>query len=324
MLVIDSSLTKFGIEIYKDVSRRVLYIQKIDSNLRLKGLASTCIRGLMEYFDCNWYIYAATGDTYLFSSSTKPGRDDRALIKWWMTVVDIHDHKSVWIPGESQITTRSLFPSDTWEWGLGVDLKAVASETLPMYEDDLVTKAMGYADPKASVGDLMGIMECMEMHAGLRALIWLRGEKKQNVEERILDTCQVKDEVSGGIDEISTKNSSNFETQFDGITVVEDMDEILTFLTSLDFATVATTEISTRIFVAHVGLDLENLPFCDIKARDVPSGEKGSMTTRKVNDISSSLIKKKPVVNTISSSLVKKKAAVTIESGLIKKKLRLA
>jgi Histone acetylation protein len=300
LTIIESNHFKFGIEILKDTENNVLYIQKVDSSLRIQGLAMTIIRGLMAFFQSTWYIYVATGDTYLFPGSTRVPRNDRSLIKWWMTVLDQTKLKKfVWIPGETLNTTKSLFPSDTWKWGLCVDGKDRA-DTLPQYEDDLVTKAMTYADGNASVNDVMAIMECMELHAGLRALVWLRDEIK--------------------------KSSKDFDKQFEGLKRVDDMDSVLTYLTSLDFGNESKSEKSTEAFLEHLGLKLDGLPVCKVEptiAGDSVTESKSGSETKVVNNVSS-LIKKKSVVNTISSSLVKKKATTTINPGLIKKKPKLS
>jgi hypothetical protein len=164
-----------------------LYIDKLDSTgyESVSFLATVVVRAVVDYYasvcsKLHVQIYGATADQYLFhksnSSKNKRIRTDSELIKWWLRTVHemSSDFEKNWIvPGETNASAARLLPAaNGWKWGLGIKDTEPASK-LAIFPDDLVKKGVEYSDPKATVGEVIEVMSCLEASSQLRVIISL-------------------------------------------------------------------------------------------------------------------------------------------------------
>lgn len=217
----------------------------------------------------------------------------RSRIKYQCsTVRKFFNLRFSFIPGETPISVRSLFPAVSqtaanvldWDWGLGLDI-AESAHILPAFEDDLVSKSLSYIPSNAKISDLMDIMDVMEGHAGIRGILTLI--------------------VTNTVPESKPKRTKSPTTTIEWAAMIS-------LLQSLPFH-FQSIQDSSEHFIQEIEMEST---FCTIAKNDPTINLSNQKEKKEINVLNPGMIKKNAV--SLNSGLIKKKP-VSLASNILKK-----
>jgi hypothetical protein len=313
--------------IHKTPTNTHLYIQKLDSTPnKLKALSAFIIhliinREIQKHKKLQVHIYAVSSTEYIFKNShlnnLKPQKSDLELINWWTTTIASilpKEKKYLLIPGSNR-------NYQGWQHGIGVD-EMVKCKDLYLLEDHMITKAMKYLNGENTVGELLNVLEAVEL-GSLRGILTIFIDRKIS----ITDSIAIGDEKENFVGEVKPDN-----VEENLVTVAQFKDFFgLFYQYSWD---VSASKASSDIDAHFLSLEFKGASVASEFDQFYNTEQSAESTKESVTGTNSvqGLVKKKAEVNSIQSlvkkrevysiqGLVKKREAVSVQS-LVKKKMK--
>ena len=268
-----------------------IYIEKVDTAIRCPGLAQGLVRQWISEQTKKVHLFARSQDQYLFHRSVelehKAKRSGSSLVKWWMhTVLPVSENRHVLVPGEP----RQKYASLEWNWGLDAPLNATASKVIPLFDDDVKTKAIKtMLSNEATVEELIQVLPVMSECSG--------------------EVCGLISFTPQGQDSMAPE-------------IIVEHEALLGFIASWmnhEFHNLEKVKESTQALKALV-IKLLNKPWDEIALDYQVVPVESRPIEARVHSLSASMIKKKDTPNVLSASMIKKKEPQLIQ-GLVKRKV---